>query len=268
LAFDEHMLVLASQAGIPIHFCHGVPALSSWEGQSCAALADVLGNGLSQERVRRLMRHSSLGATISLPEDWAEGLPPQAGLFTIDQWRRALRSAREKRSEADAAENSLMPLLELLAQGLAGAEQAGKTFLRGASLGLWKDALRNAPAAAVAMSLDSLRIRDGRDPANSVVWCPASHLIGAPRRWTRLLGLAGRSWPRSETEDLGWYKPHVGPGDCLANGLRVSRIVLLPLDVGLHIGRRDQPHGVTQCLQLARPVVRRGAGFDTDQTWR
>jgi hypothetical protein len=30
-----------------------VPALSSWEGQSCAALADVLGNGLSQERVRR-----------------------------------------------------------------------------------------------------------------------------------------------------------------------------------------------------------------------
>ena len=67
---------------------------------------------------------------------------------------------------------------------------------------------------------------------------------------------------------LGRYKPHVGPGDCLANRLRVSRIVLLPLDVGLHIGRRDQPHGVTQCLELARPVVRRGAGFDTDQTWR
>ena len=39
--FDEHMLVLASQAGIPIHFSHGVPALSSFEGQSCAALADV-----------------------------------------------------------------------------------------------------------------------------------------------------------------------------------------------------------------------------------
>src|SRR5258707_11366271 len=42
---------------------------------------------------------------------------------------------------------------------------------------------------------------------------------------------------------LGWYKAHVGPGDCLANGLRVSRIVLLPLDVGLHIGRWAQPHG-------------------------
>src|SRR6266404_5383008 len=40
------------------------------------------------------------------------------------------------------------------------------------------------------------------------------------------------------------------------------------LNVGLHIGRWDQPHGVTQCLELARPVVRRGAGFDTDQTGR
>ena len=35
-AYDEHMLVLASQAGIPIHLSHGVPALSSWEGQPCA----------------------------------------------------------------------------------------------------------------------------------------------------------------------------------------------------------------------------------------
>jgi hypothetical protein len=200
LVFDEHMLVLASQAGIPIHFSHGIPALSSWEGQSCAALADVLGNGLSQERVRRLIRHSS-PTTFSLPEDWAKGLPPQAGLFTVDQWRRALRSARDKRSDGDAVENSLMPLLELLAQGFGGAEEAGRTLLGGAALGLWKDALRNAPAAAVAMSLESLRVRDARDPANSVVWCPASHLVGAPRRWTRLLGVAGRSWPRSESED-------------------------------------------------------------------
>jgi hypothetical protein len=37
---------------------------------------------------------------------------------------------------------------------------------------------------------------------------------------------------------LGGHEPHVGLGDCLANGLCVSRIVLLPLDVGLHIGRR------------------------------
>src|SRR5450759_5166480 len=67
---------------------------------------------------------------------------------------------------------------------------------------------------------------------------------------------------------LGWHEPHVGPGDCLADGLCVSRVILLPFDIGLHVGRRHQPHGVTKCLELARPMVRRGAGFDTDQTWR
>jgi hypothetical protein len=200
-AWDEHMLVLAAQADMPVHFSHGLPALSSWEGQSCAALADVLINGLSQERARRLLMHSSSSAKDILPEDWAAGLPRKAGLFTVDQWRRALRSVRDRRSDPDAAERTLVPMLEVLAAGLANAEQAGKTFLDGASLGLWKDALRNAPPAAVALSLESLRIRDARDPANSVVWSPASHLVGMPRPWMRLLGVAGRTWPRSESED-------------------------------------------------------------------
>jgi hypothetical protein len=200
-AWDEHMLVLARQAEIPIHFSHGLPALNSWEGQSCAALADVLGNGLNQERVKRLLIHSSSTAVGALPDDWAAGLPQQAGLFTVDHWHRALQSARGRRSDPDAAEGKLIPMLELLAGGIANAEQAGNTFLGGASLGLWKDALRNAPPAAIAMSLESLRVRDDRHPANSVVWCPASHLVAAPRRWMRLLGVAGRTWPRSESED-------------------------------------------------------------------
>lgn len=200
-SWDEHMLVLAGQAEMPIHFSHGLPALGSWEGQSCAALADVLGNGLSQERVRRLLAHASSTAAAALPTDWASGLPHKAGLFTMDHWRRALRSARDRRSDSDAAEKVLLPLLETLVSGLANAEKAGAAFLGGASLGLWRDALRNAPPAAIVLSLDSLRIRDSRHPANSIAWCPASHLIGAPRRWMRLLGVAGRSWPRSESED-------------------------------------------------------------------
>lgn len=199
--WDEHMLVLAGHAELPIHFSHGLPALGSWEEQSCAALADVLGNGISQERLRRLLAHSSSTKAAAVPADWAAGLPRKAGLFNVDQWRRALCYARDHRSDPGAAERTLLPLLDALAPGLANAEQAGKAFLGGASLGLWRDALRNAPAAAVALSLDSLRIRDSRHPANSVVWCPASHLIGTPRRWMRLLGVAGRSWPRSDAED-------------------------------------------------------------------
>jgi hypothetical protein len=37
---------------------------------------------------------------------------------------------------------------------------------------------------------------------------------------------------------LGRHEPHRRPGDRLTDCLGVSEIVLLPLDVGLHIGRR------------------------------
>jgi len=50
-------------------------------------------------------------------------------------------------------------------------------------------------------SLQELRLPDGRDPGSSVAWCPVSHLVGAPRRWVRLLGLTGRYWPRRATEN-------------------------------------------------------------------
>jgi hypothetical protein len=53
--WDEHLLVLAGSAGLPIHFSHGVSALSTPEGQACAALADTLLKGLSQDRLRRLL---------------------------------------------------------------------------------------------------------------------------------------------------------------------------------------------------------------------
>src|SRR5258708_15642074 len=33
---------------------------------------------------------------------------------------------------------------------------------------------------------------------------------------------------------LGWHKPQLGPGDCFANSLSVSHVVLLPFDVGLY----------------------------------
>jgi hypothetical protein len=61
---------------------------------------------------------------------------------------------------------------------------------------------------------------------------------------------------------LGLDKPHVGSGYCFADGLSVGGIILLPLDVGLHVGRRHQAHDMPKCLELARPMMRRGAGFN------
>ena len=84
--WDDHILVLATNAGLPIHFSHGVPALSSRDGQACAALADVLISGLSQDRVRRLINRLPSDGAAMLPNDWSKGLPRRAGLFTLDHW--------------------------------------------------------------------------------------------------------------------------------------------------------------------------------------
>jgi len=64
---------------------------------------------------------------------------------------------------------------------------------------------------------------------------------------------------------LGRHEPHVGSGDRLANSLSVGHVVLLPFDVGLHIRWRHQSHGMTNCLELARPMVRRGTSLNANQ---
>jgi hypothetical protein len=203
-AWDNHFLVLAADAALPVHFSHGVPALSTREGQACAALADVLLNGLSQDRMRRLLGHAAgrSGALEDLPRNWAAGLRPGAGLFEIDHWHRALDDAAASRPEGLDPKPILMPVVELLANGPAVAEQAGEMVLGSSSAkALWIEALRRAPAEAFEFSLQELRVPDGRDPGASVAWCPASHLAGAPRPWVRLLGLTSRSWPRPAAED-------------------------------------------------------------------
>ena len=67
---------------------------------------------------------------------------------------------------------------------------------------------------------------------------------------------------------LGLDKPHIGPGDRFADGLGVSGIILLSLDIRLHVGRRHQTHGMPERLEFARPMMRRGAGLDTNQARR
>ncbi|MBY5747361.1 PD-(D/E)XK nuclease family protein [Rhizobium leguminosarum] len=198
--WDDTFLVLAREAGLPLHFSHGVPALATREGQSCAALADVLLRGLSQERVRLLFARVS-PARQNIPPDWAKGLRRSAALSTPQHWRHALKQARAERADGDAAEKALLPVIELLARGLLEADRAGRLLLRGTALALWQGALRMAPPQALELSLQAVRVDDGKEPGSSVLWGPARHLAGASRKHVRLLGLEANAWPRQAIED-------------------------------------------------------------------
>jgi hypothetical protein len=200
--WDDHFHAYSASAGLPVHFSHGVPALTRPEGQACAALADLLTTGLSQERVWRLLRRlPDRPFSKTLPADWFNGIPRGAGLRTLDHWQQALSAARPHRMAGDAAERILLPVLELLAQGPTAGRELGERLFSGAGLAMWNEALQSAPPHAIALSLQTLKVVDGRDPASNVVWCPASHLATSPRPFTRLLGLTSRSWPRSENDD-------------------------------------------------------------------
>lgn len=196
-SWDDHLLALSKQAGLPVHFSHGVPALSTREGQACAALADSLVQGLSQQRIRRLIRRLPPSRLRDrFPEQWWKALPAEAGLFTVDHWKQALA-----KPEASAVAEPLLELVELVARGTETAEEAGNLLLTRQSRLLWEAALRIAPAEAIHISLGDLRLPDALDPANSIAWCPAAHLAASPRPWVRMLGLTSGSWPRCESED-------------------------------------------------------------------
>src|SRR4029450_1473850 len=49
---------------------------------------------------------------------------------------------------------------------------------------------------------------------------------------------------------------------------KADGIILLPLDVGLHVSRRHQPHRMPKRLQFARPLMRGRAGLHTNEARR
>jgi hypothetical protein len=92
--FDDHVLALSQDTNLPIHFVQGIKAVMTADGQTAAALADVLVKGISQERVRRLLRRS-LGtpAIADLPPDCPRVLPTDAPLATVERWEQAFAQA-------------------------------------------------------------------------------------------------------------------------------------------------------------------------------
>ena len=201
-AWDDAFLVLSREATLPVHFTHGVPALATREGQTCAALADILLRGLTQERVRLLfVRLPNSSAKYRIPDDWAKGIRRNAALTSPERWRHALEEARTQRAGGNIAEQVLLPILDELAIGISSAESIGDRLLSGPTLALWQDAVQMAPVQAIELSLRALRVDDGRDPGNSIAWAPARHVAAAPRRYVRLIGLAANAWPRPASED-------------------------------------------------------------------
>ena len=90
--YDDHFRALRSDAGLDVHFAHGVRAASSREGQAAAAVADILLRGLSQTRIRRL---SALLAALpgpfqALPRGWTGVLPADAPLSSPEAWEQLI----------------------------------------------------------------------------------------------------------------------------------------------------------------------------------
>jgi hypothetical protein len=197
--YDDLVLAMSRDANLDIHFAHGRRAQVTRDGQAAAALADILLNGLSQDRVRRLARlaHEPSTPFGELPDDWASALPRAAPLASPERWRQAAR-ASELPEETTAI---LFPALDLLAAGTDQAAAAAELFLRGGARLMFRGALARAPASALEASLGSLRQPDDVEPGSSIGWMHASALASAPRPYVWLLGLNARTWPRGGAED-------------------------------------------------------------------
>src|SRR6185312_14397268 len=142
-SWDEHFLALAANTGLRIHFTHGVPALSVRDGQRCAAVADVLVRGLSEQRVRRLIALCSGEGTQldRLPPGWLAALARGASLFGLDDWERALNGLQLNGNPIEVGP-VLLPVLGALSKGPGAALEAEALLLRERSKTIWQTALR------------------------------------------------------------------------------------------------------------------------------
>ena len=202
--YDDHLLALRADASLDLHFVHGVKVTASREGQSAAALADVLLRGLSQTRMRRLntLLRGYAGPFADLPEGWVRILPDEAPLSSAEAWTRAIEGPMAGRwPDGNDHGPALAAIVGLLSRGIEAAEEAGETLLHGQVRSIWQRALAAGTAASLDLSLETLKQDDGLDACVSVCWMPASALAASPRRYVRLLGLNSARWPRVMAED-------------------------------------------------------------------
>ena len=200
---DDHIQAIHRETNLPVHFAHGIKAVTESNGQIVAALAELLLNGLSQARVSRLFRllHGRSPALVNLPPDWTRILSTEAALTTLDRWTEALTNCANGWSDGIDRSALVLDALSLLARGPDAAAEIGEGLLTGLALKLWRRALIEGPATALPVSLAELRIPDTSEPATSIIWCSAAALASAPRPFVWVIGLNSGYWPRRITED-------------------------------------------------------------------
>ncbi len=202
--WDDHIRVIADEAGLPVVFAHGRAALSTFPGQQAAAVADVLLRGLSRSRVMRVISLCRASAPVlsALPGAWKQAIKTDSSLMNLQQWERMWADAAALGWPEEVDQRVILrPILNLLARGKDAAGDAGEMLLRGQALALWREALREGPPAALETNLTGLRVEDKSEPAVSIFWGPAHALVTAPRKCVCLLGLNSRNWPQPSGED-------------------------------------------------------------------
>ncbi len=246
--FDDAMLALSKDANIPIHFVHGVKAVTTRDGQTAAALAEVLVKGISQERVRRLfaLLHGSSKAIAGLPWNWTRVLPQDAPLTTVGAMGASVRAvgrrrlARRRRPIEDRAGRPAAVGPRTRRRGSGGRRPASEKAARPLAAGACR-----RTAAGLPVTLAQLRVPDGLEPAAHVIWTSAISLASSPRPYVRLLGFNAGRWPRRISEDR-LIPNHIIPLEVLdplpiADGDRrdYATIVASARSVSVSFSRRD-----------------------------
>ena len=202
--WDDHVLAQAEASNLPVHFIHGRAALSTAEGQLCAALAEILLRGYSRTRVVRLIAllRTQNKHFESVPGDWWRALPRDAPLLDARRWLAAIGGLMpEACSDGNDHRRLLGEIIETVSTGLSKAVDIGEVLLDGRALAVWRKALTEGPPTTVDVTLNGLRIDDGVEPGAAIAWGPAAAIAAAPRPFTWLVGLSSRSWPRRAAED-------------------------------------------------------------------
>ena len=202
--YDDHFLSLRADANLDLHFVHGIKVTTTREGQTVAALADILIRGLSQTRMRRLaaLCGADSGSFQSLPVGWTRILPTDAPLASASAWMRLLdRLTPADWPDAKDHAPALRGIVELLAKGHGAADEIGPALLSGRALAIWRKALLAGPSGSLDTTLENLKQDDGLEACVTVAWMPASALAASPRRFVRLVGMNSSRWPRGISED-------------------------------------------------------------------